>query len=171
MAKIEMIESFLNNIFGSRAKILADKIVPVWIREIAAKAPDVFVLQAVEKAFCQDDTIALTIPQICRMIDEAKINLQKKHMLPSGNKSCPYCGGRGLATCNVHFDTFGNIVAEDVALTCCCDSGNKNKLLQMKLNEADHNRTEYKYGYFLVFRSLAEKEEYKRKMAFVKKSA
>lgn len=77
--KVEMIENFLNNIFGSRAKIVDPRFAALWIREISLKNPDIYTLQEAEKIFIADDTIAFTIAQVCRLIDEARLNLIKRH--------------------------------------------------------------------------------------------
>ena len=166
-SKFEIIENFINNIFASRAKVPSETFLSVWIREISTKAPDVQILSEVEKSFCMDDELPLTIAQICRMIDENKIKFLKKSLPKISN--CPYCGGKGLVYNTLRFDKFGKLITENVALLCFCAEENKLQLTRMNHDETTNNRTVLKNGdYFLAFPSIVEKEQYKKNLEFVR---
>lgn len=158
MLSHQEIIKFIKSLYFIRDKRLDEEFLPIWIREITLRQPNTTILNQVQNKLINDDTIQLTISSICKLIDQLKREITI-NALTYSSQNCPYCHGTGIATITAKFDNTGKFIGTNTALKCRC-SQNKQNLLQMVDDDSTHNKTQTDGGYYLVFETVVQRDEY-----------
>lgn len=163
MLSHQEIIKFIKSLYFIRDKRLNEEFLPIWIREISIRQPDIAMLKQVQNQLINDDTIQLTITSICKLIDQLKREITI-NALTYNSQNCPYCHGTGIATITAKFDNAGKFIGTNTALKCRC-SQSKQNFLQMTDNAATNNKTQTDGGYYLVFETVVQRDEYLKNLS------
>lgn len=157
----EALEEIINNVFASQGRTCPEKIIKVWVKEIIARG---FLDEAIVKAgqeLMEEEEERLTLPKIMRII--RKYDTEIKQGSPFEKIKCKYCNGLNYNYTNIFFSKNGKYVSQNYAVKCFHNT-NADTCAKMVLNEETLNKTESEHGYFLVFKSEEEREEYLKKV-------
>ena len=158
MVGYEAITKFVKSLYFIRDKKLNEEFLPIWIREISIRQPDITILNQIQSKVINDETIPLNVSSICKQIESIKKELTIK-ALSYDSKKCPFCHGTGIASITAKFSKEGKLINTNTALKCCC-SQSKQDFLQMNHDPQTNNRTETDNGYSLVFETVGQRDKY-----------
>lgn len=157
----EELEEVINNIFASRAKNVSSKTVSVWVKDISSRDFYDKTIKETEKTMMENDEIPPTLAQFLKIAKE--IDNGFKSSINTKFK-CLYCGGSGIAGVTILFANNGKYLSQNYALKCYHNENEKFDLTKMELNEENNNRTQGSKGYFLVFKSVMQRDEYLKRV-------
>ena len=156
----EELEAVINNIFAARARPVSEKTIKVWAKEILSRNFLDQAIKEMERDFMEDDETLLTLPKIIESIIKHHNKIINTNLAENG---CEWCGGRNYVYSIIFFAKNGKYLSQNYALKCFHNT-NSDKSAKMVLNKETNNKTEVKTGYFLVFKDVAEREEYIEKV-------
>ena len=152
-----LIKTCVGRVFASRGKSPTKVIEETWISELLDLNMSADALKKATTEFVRNEEYNLLLPVFIKLIQ----NCSEKKIIVK--KDCPYCEGRNYVYNTIFFEKNGNYVAQDYAVKCY-HNDNSDNTAKMVVNENEHNKTEIKGGYLLVFKNIPEKENYLKKV-------
>lgn len=156
----EELEDVINNIYASQGKVVQDKIIKVWCKEIAAKSFYDDAIHKAEEELMSEELERITLPKLLSVMYKHN-NAIKNSMIT--REKCEYCKGLNYVYTNLYFSKGGKFLSLNYAIKCY-HNNNKDNCAKMVFNEEIYNKTQTANGYMLVFKDEASRMSYLNKV-------